>query len=61
MHITQEKQTDWIYCPICSNKTRDKIRNDTELKNFPLYCPKCKKVSLINAKYLKVTLCVDKD
>lgn len=61
MHITQEKQIDWIHCPICSNKTRDKIRNDTELKNFPLYCPKCKKVSLINVKYLKVTLCVDKD
>ncbi|HDV0795597.1 TPA: conjugal transfer protein, partial [Enterococcus faecalis] len=26
-------------CPICGNKTRLKIREDTELKNFPLYCP----------------------
>ncbi|EMW5486436.1 conjugal transfer protein, partial [Enterococcus faecalis] len=25
-------------CPICGNKTRLKIREDTELKNFPLYC-----------------------
>ncbi|HDH7131362.1 TPA: conjugal transfer protein, partial [Enterococcus faecalis EX166083VC24] len=24
-------------CPICGNKTRLKIREDTELKNFPLY------------------------
>ena len=32
----------WIYCPICKNKTRTKIRTDTKLINFPLYCPKCK-------------------
>ena len=29
---------------------------DTELKNFPLYCPKCKQESLINAKDLQVTV-----
>ncbi len=28
--------SEWIMCPICGNKTRDKIREDTELKNFPL-------------------------
>ena len=32
----------WIMCPQCGNKTRVKIREDTELKNFPLYCPKCR-------------------
>lgn len=32
---------EWILCPICGNKTRVRIRKDTELKNFPLYCPKC--------------------
>ncbi|HAT0460427.1 TPA: conjugal transfer protein, partial [Staphylococcus aureus] len=26
-------------CPVCGNKTRLKIREDTELKKFPLYCP----------------------
>ncbi|HEN4307162.1 TPA: conjugal transfer protein, partial [Streptococcus agalactiae] len=26
-------------CPICGNKTRLKMREDTELKNFPLFCP----------------------
>ncbi|EED4396991.1 conjugal transfer protein, partial [Enterococcus faecalis] len=29
----------WILCPVCGNKTRLKIREDTELKKFPLYCP----------------------
>ena len=42
-------KSEWIMCPICGNKTRDKIREDTELKNFPLYCPKCKQESLIDA------------
>ncbi|HAP7474533.1 TPA: conjugal transfer protein, partial [Enterococcus faecium] len=26
----------WILCPVCGNKTRLKIREDTELKKFPL-------------------------
>lgn len=29
---------------------------DTELKNFPLYCPKCKKESLIDVKDLQVAV-----
>lgn len=49
-------KTEFILCPICGNKTRDKIRTDTELKNFPLYCPKCKQESLIDAKELQVTV-----
>ncbi len=48
------KESQWILCPICNNKTRIKVREDTELKNFPLYCPKCKKESLIEVKKLKV-------
>lgn len=48
--------SEWIMCPICGNKTRDKIREDTELKNFPLYCPKCKQESLIDAKNLQITV-----
>lgn len=34
------KNEHWILCPACGSKTRDKIREDTVLKNFPLYCPK---------------------
>ena len=28
-----------VLCPVCENKTRDRIREDTVLKNYPLYCP----------------------
>ncbi len=51
----------WILCPICGNKTRLQIREDTELKNFPLYCPKCKQESLIEAKDLQVTVITESD
>lgn len=46
--------SEWVRCPICGNKTRTMIRKDTELINFPLYCPKCKQESLISAKNLQV-------
>lgn len=49
-------EAKWIRCPICENKTRLQIREDTELKNFPLYCPKCKQQSLIEAKDLRVNV-----
>ena len=43
-------ETVWLRCPVCWNKTRLKVRHDTELINFPLYCPKCKQKTLINVK-----------
>ena len=48
--------SELIHLPVCGNKTRLQIRADTELKNFPLYCPKCKRESLIDAKELQVTV-----
>ena len=47
---------EWIRCPICGSKTRDRIRSDTIMKNYPLYCPKCKQETLINVKELQVTV-----
>lgn len=47
---------EWIRCPICGNKTRDKMRIDTELKNFSLFCPKCKHGNLINVRNLKIVV-----
>lgn len=46
----------WILCPVCGNKTCDRIREDTILINYPLYCPKCRQESLIDAKNLQVTV-----
>ncbi|MCM1062762.1 MAG: cysteine-rich KTR domain-containing protein [Eubacterium sp.] len=54
-------KTEWILCPVCKNKTRDKIRDDTVLKNYPLYCPKCKQESLIEAYNLKITVIKEPD
>lgn len=36
--------------PVCGNKSRDRIREDTVLKNYPLYCPKCRRETLIEAE-----------
>ncbi len=55
------KKTKWILCPVCGNKTRNKIRGDTELKNFPLYCPKCKQESLIDVKEKIITVIKEPD
>ena len=49
-----EQKLKWIICPVCGNKTRLKMRNDTIMKNFPLYCPKCKRESLIEVKNMQV-------
>lgn len=53
--------TEWIFCPVCSNKTRLQIREDTELKNLPLYCPKCKNTTLIEAHNLHITIIKEPD
>lgn len=52
---------NWIVCPVCGNKTRDRIRADTILKNYPLYCPKCKQQTLIEAQNLQVTVIKEPD
>ena len=55
------KITEWIRCPVCGNKIRDRIREDTFLKNYPLYCPKCKHETLIEAKNLLITVIIEPD
>nr|WP_296465419.1 cysteine-rich KTR domain-containing protein [uncultured Acetatifactor sp.] len=52
---------NWILCPICGCKTRTMIRKDTELKRFPLYCPKCKHETLIEAENLQITVITEPD
>ena len=48
----------WVLCPICNNKTRIKVRPDTVLENFPLFCPKCKRETVISVKGLDVVTTV---
>ena len=55
------KETTWIICPICKNKTREKIREDTVLENFPLFCPKCKQETLITVKQFNISVIKEPD
>ena len=52
---------EWVYCPICGNKTRNKIREDTILRNYPLYCPKCRQETLIEVTNLRMTVIAEPD
>lgn len=55
------KKCEWVLCPICVNKTRLQIREDTILENFPLYCPKCKQQILINVVQLNISVIKEPD
>ncbi len=48
------QELQWLLCPKCGKKTRLKLRDDTELKNFPLYCPKCKQMTLVDVKNFSI-------
>ncbi|RKJ17420.1 conjugal transfer protein [bacterium D16-50] len=57
----EKSYSEWVRYPICGNKTRTMIRKDTELINFPLYCPKCKQESLLDVKEMTMFVRSDKD
>ena len=33
---------EFLRCPRCRGKTRIRVRPGTVLKDFPLFCPKCR-------------------
>ncbi|WP_290095439.1 cysteine-rich KTR domain-containing protein [Bacteroides acidifaciens] len=47
-------QYQWVLCPICGGKTRTKIRPDTDAKNLIVFCPKCKRESVVGVEKGKV-------
>ena len=55
------EQGKWLLCPVCNNKTRIKLRADTLLENFPLFCPKCKQETLINVRQLNISIIKEPD
>lgn len=57
----ETKKFEWILCPICGAKTRNRIREDTVLINYPLYCPKCKQENLINIQNMQMTIIKEPD
>ncbi|MBP3609621.1 MAG: cysteine-rich KTR domain-containing protein [Lachnospiraceae bacterium] len=56
-----ELKTEWVKCPVCGNKTRNKVREDTVLKQFPLFCPKCKKETLVDISKFMITIVKEPD
>ncbi|GAA6285983.1 cysteine-rich KTR domain-containing protein [Blautia caecimuris] len=55
------KKNNWLICPVCGGKTRNQIREDTVLINYPLFCPKCKQVTLIDVKKCTINLIKEPD
>ena len=56
-----ELKEKWLLCPICNSKKRLKIQENTELKNFPLFCPKCKGQILIDVKEFNIYIIKEPD
>ncbi len=43
---------DGLYvCPNCRQKTSQAARADTEARNLPLWCRKCKAIYLVNIEH----------
>ena len=55
------KQEKWLLCPVCGNKTRLKLREDTVLEKFPLFCPKCKQETLVNVRQMNMSVIREPD
>ncbi len=55
------KQEEWLLCPVCRNKTRLKLREDTVLEKFPLFCPKCRQETLINVRKMNMSVIREPD
>lgn len=46
--MNKKSHTKFILCPICGNKTRQKVGKDTSARNLPVFCSKCKQVTVVN-------------
>ena len=44
----------WVLCPVCGAKTRIRLLQRTVLREFPLYCPKCRQESIISAQNFQI-------
>jgi len=51
----------WLLCPLCKQKTRLRIRPDTIIENFPLFCPKCKCKTIISVSQLNIFIIKEPD
>ena len=52
---------EWLLCPVCKNKPRIMVREDTVLQNFPLFCAKCKQQIVVDVQKLHITVIKEPD
>ena len=48
------REEQWLLCPVCGAKTRLRLLQRTVLREFPLYCPKCRCESVISARNFQI-------
>ena len=46
----------WLLCPICGAKTRLRLLQRTVLRDFPLFCSKCRQERIINAQNYQIEI-----
>ena len=51
-----EPDKKWVLCPVCGAKTRLRLLQRTVLKDFPLFCPKCRQERIINARDFQIEI-----
>lgn len=48
------REEQWLLCPVCGAKTHLRLLQRMVLREFPLYCPKCRRESVISARNFQI-------
>lgn len=54
--VMSSPEEKWLLCPICGAKTRLRLLQRTVLRDFPLFCPKCRQEHTINAQNYQIEI-----
>lgn len=54
--VMSSPEEKWLLCPICGAKTRLRLLQRTVLRDFPLFCPKCRQERIINAQNYQIEI-----
>ena len=54
VEVMSSPEEKWLLCPICGAKTRLRLLQRTVLRDFPLFCPKCRQERIINAQNYQI-------
>lgn len=54
--VMSSPEEKWLLCPICGAKTRLRLLQMTVLRDFPLFCLKCRQERIINAQNYQIEI-----